>query len=230
MNKKNQYHNFSPKLSMWYLESLKEKSMLFFITQVLKNIKNKGINYDYAIYPKRFYKTVEVLEKKKKYDYCFIGALKTDEETYKNRMWLLNFIKINFTIDSYLQFTDSKTKSSHVKMGSFDYTNDISGIVPKELPKNERNKFDINYFKTLSQSQFTICPVGDKPYSMRFYEALMCHSIPIVESYRHTFRSKAESKLSYKYYLKDEKHIYRDDWVKHNYELFLKYHTFDQLK
>ena len=62
---------------------------------------------------------------------------------------------------------------------------------------------------------------------MRFYEALMCKSIPIVNNKNETFRSKAESELNYKYYLTTEQHVYREDWVEHNHGVFLKYHTLD---
>jgi hypothetical protein len=63
-------------------------------------------------------------------------------------------------------------------------------------------------------------------WSMRFYECLMCKCIPIVDKVEETFRSVEESKLDYKYYLTScPEFVYREDWVEHNYNLFIKYHT-----
>ena len=64
---------------------------------------------------------------------------------------------------------------------------------------------------------------------MRFYECLMCKCIPIVNSVEETYRSEVESKLDYKYYLSsDTDFVYREDWVEHNYNIFLKYHTLEE--
>ena len=63
---------------------------------------------------------------------------------------------------------------------------------------------------------------------MRFYESLMCQCIPIVDTIEETYRSEEESQLDYKYYLSSDKEfVYRNDWVEHNYELFLRYHTLE---
>ena len=63
----------------------------------------------------------------------------------------------------------------------------------------DRNSFDNKYYEIMSKSKFTLCPAGDCPWSMRFYEALLCKSIPIVNnSLKHGIRKK---KLDYKYYL-----------------------------
>ena len=218
------YYGFPPKLKMWYSEAKSEQNAFHPIWKKF-NAAAASICEDYAIYPKRFYKTVAKYSKEKDYDYCFIGALCIDKNTLKNRQWILKFISESFTASSYLQFTDSKTKEGYQELGSFDYTLRRKGLVPKELPRRRRNSFDKEYFKNLSKSKFTLCPAGDSRWSMRFYESLMCKSIPIVSSKNDTFRTKAESMLDYKYYLASDDHIYREDWIEHNYEIFLKYHT-----
>ena len=89
---------------------------------------------------------------------------------------------------------------------------------------------DKNYFDVMCKSKFCLCPAGDDLWSMRFYEALMCKCIPIVNNEKETYRSDPESKLGYKFYLtSDKEFIYREDWVEHNYNLFLKYHTLEFL-
>lgn len=213
------YYGFCPKLLMWYKEAHQEKEIAI----------SKKINQAYAIYPKRFYKNIDY-SLERKYDFIFIGGFKTDRATLKNRKWIIPFIKKKFNSKSYLQFTDKKTKNKHKKMGNYDVTHKVVGFVPKEVKICKRNLFDKNYFDTMSSSNFCLCPAGDIMYSMRFYEALMCKTIPIINVRAESFRSKAESKLDYKYYLaSDTDFIYREDWVEHNYNLFLKYHTLELL-
>jgi hypothetical protein len=211
------YYLFSPKLKMWYIESYKEKN---------KNIKK--IDHSYAVYPKRFYKNIDY-NLQKSYDFCFIGSLYIDKQTFLNRKWILPFIKNYFNKNSYLQFTDKKTKNVFKKeLGVFDYTHKKEGLVPKEVSIDNRNFFDKEYFDNLTKSKFCLCPGGDKKYSMRFYECLMCKCIPIVENKEETYRSKDESKLGYKYYLSNSKEfIYKPEWAEYNYKLFLKYHTLE---
>lgn len=207
-----------PKLKMWYIEAYEELSII---------VSKTDIDSSYAIYPKRFYKNIN-LNFTKKYDLIFIGGFLTDIKTQNNRKWIIPFIKNNFNSNSYLQFTDAKTKLNYKIMGNYDHTLTEEGFVPKEHPGPRRNYFDKNYFNKLSQSKFGLCPAGDKIYSMRFYECLMCKCIPIVNSVEETYRTEAESKLDYKYYLSsDADFVYREDWVKHNYNIFLKYHTLE---
>ena len=61
---------------------------------------------------------------------------------------------------------------------------------------------------------------------MRLYEALMCKSIPIVNTHTEMWRTQEERDIPYKYYLDSDANIhYRKDWVQHNYELFINHHT-----
>jgi hypothetical protein len=41
--------------------------------------------------------------------------------------------------------------------------------------------WDQEYFESLGDTQFTLCPSGDCVWSYRFFEAMLCGSIPIVE-------------------------------------------------
>lgn len=216
LNTLNYYDTFSPKLNMWYKEAFEECGLWKDDTK---------FDTSYIIFPKRYYEAVAKLSQKKLYDFCFIGAFKVDEETEKNRDWIIEFIKDNFSEDSYLQFTDKETKKNYTAMGDFDLTLNKQGMVPKETKLIDRNRFDKNYFSTMCHSKFILCPAGDVFWSMRFFEALMCRCIPVVKSVDETFRSFNESKLGYKYYLTTDDIVYRDDWVEHNYNIFLKRHT-----
>lgn len=215
------YNGFCPKLSMWYLESYDEKKI---------KKKDSDINEAYAIYPMRFYKTVNEFSQEKIYDFIFIGAFLINDRTYKSRKWIIHFINKKFNQKSYLQFTDNITKTNYIPKGSFDYTLKEIGFVPRENELIDRNQFDKNYFEKMCKSKFCLCPGGDEKWSMRFYEALLCKTIPIVSEVKESYRSKEEALLGYKFYLTTDKNfIYRKDWVEHNYNLFIKYHTLEYL-
>ena len=114
----------------------------------------------------------------KSYEYCFIGAFQIDAKTAENRKWIVEFAANRFGGDSYLQLTNTKTRSTHAPLGKYDHTNSKKGLVPKELPRMLRNNFDENYFAVMASSRFCLCPGGDRDWSMRFYEALMCKVYP----------------------------------------------------
>jgi hypothetical protein len=203
---------YSHKLELWYREAYEENG-----------IYPTEINRAYAIFPKRMY---SLMTQPKMFDFAFIGGLHTDPETFDNRRWILSFIQSYFGKESYLQFTDSITKNNYIAMGEFDHTLFKKGFVPKEVPISDRNYFDENYYSVLQKSRFCLCPAGDALWSMRFYEAIICRCIPIVNSIEETYRTEEESKLDYKFYLTSSgSFIYREDWVEHNYQLFLTYHT-----
>lgn len=189
----------------------------------------------YAIYPKQFYNH-PVLKQDKQIDYIFIGSFcftadKTAQQRgFEARKWTIHFAKKHFTNNSYFVNTTKNNglTAPWVLLGSYDKTNeDLNWVVPKLIASPvERDKFDNNYFSRMAQSKFCLCPAGDEPYSMRFYEALMSKTIPIVDNVKYTHRTYAESKLDYKFYLSDEdEYTYREDWVEHNYDVFMHYHT-----
>ena len=205
--------------------------------------KEEGMQ-PYAIFPKRIYSKVESLPGAKIYNYNFIGSNSFPSKNPKmadlgrsNRAWIFKFFESHFNKNSYLEFTDDDTIKTHTELGEFDYT--LKSERPKEDDYSARGLFgqkgygeggrgfDGHYYSKMKGSLFTLCPAGDSMYSIRFYEALMCKSIPIVNSIDETFRSPAEEKLDYKYYLTTDDIKYRQDWADHNLGLFMEYHTFD---
>jgi len=208
---------------MWLFEALMEEG----VTRAKAERLCYSYERSFAIYPKRFYKETERLRKEKEINYCFIGTLMVDPETQRNREWIIEFAKKKMDTGSYLQITDAVARNSHKPLGKFDHTLTRQSLVPKELPLDQRSRFDAHYFKTMALSKFCLCPAGDSHWSMRFYEALMCKCIPIVKDRIDTYRSKEEAQLAYKYYTHNEEHIYKDDWADENYKLFLERHTFE---
>lgn len=42
--------------------------------------------------------------------------------------------------------------------------------------------WDEDYFRLLSQAEFVLCPSGDFVWTYRFFEAILCGAIPIVQA------------------------------------------------
>ena len=42
---------------------------------------------------------------------------------------------------------------------------------------------DDDYFRRLGRSEFVLCPNGDYLWSYRFFEAVLCGAIPIIENW-----------------------------------------------
>jgi len=78
----------------------------------------------------------------------------------------------------------------------------------------------------MCQSRFILCPAGDAPWSFRYYETLMCKSIPVVISSNHIYRTKEEATIPYRYILADKigEIVEYNDMVEVNTNLFKKYH------
>jgi hypothetical protein len=186
-----------------------------------------------ALYPASFVERVQQIGFNKNLDFNFRGAVYIDEITIRNRKWVIDFAKKHFTERSFFQVTDRKARKRnwrfqrrHKRVGSFDCTFERSGFVPKERAVKERDHFDEDYFRVMCSSHFTLCPAGDAPWSMRFYEAIMSKSIPIVESVRHTGRNPLEYGIGYLYYVLGDSDIqYRADWVEQNFLRFLHNQT-----
>ena len=190
----------------------------------LDETANKSNSKDnrFAIFPESFYISVYLMDMPKTIDYCFIGTIGNNKMSLTNRGWLFDFISEYFTDDSF--FANSIVHENHKPLGVFDYT--LTYGRKGGIPPIEKAKYNVEYFTTLKKSRFCLCPAGNHPWSTRFFEALMCKSIPIVKYRWEAWRSLEESAIDYKYYLvSDKEFIYREDWAEHNYALFLKYHT-----
>jgi hypothetical protein len=111
-------------------------------------------------------------------------------------------------------YTNKNIISSFCPMSSKPYpANQVKEVQYRIVKEN------IDYFEKMCQSKFVLCPAGDAPWSFRFYEVLMCKSIPIVESWHHTYRTKEEAQINYKYI------IFTDINEKINYDDYLNENT-----
>lgn len=100
--------------------------------------------------------------------------------------------------------------------------NDDGIITNSDYGRDTSKKYnlDIDYYTSMSQSNFTLCPTGSCPWSYRLFESIMCFSIPIIEDntddiFHNQFNCL---KLS-------ENHVYNYEMVKTNYETLIKNFT-----
>lgn len=157
---------------------------------------------------------------------------------FLTRNWVLEFAKANFSNQDFLKITD--VDENYENMGPWDKS-DLNSYdtrhSEKEMAYGSHGAyilyFDEPYFQEMAASNFTLCPGGDRPWSMRFYESIMAGSIPIVGS--EYFDKSAKDmwplwRIPYKYYLKEsgDEIVYRQDWVDENMRLFIKYQTFHE--
>ena len=200
-----------------------------------QNVNTKYANWSpiYALFSNKYYDELNNLNHTKIHDFCFIGSINSN---YQARQWVIEFAKKHFTNNSIFINTDNDPNWQ--LLGPYDYSNMNFGFCPKNYTDNQSRaaqyrvvKENTYYFEKLCQSKFVLCPAGDAPWSFRFYEVLMCKSIPIVESWHHTYRTKEEACIKYKYVLPNniETEIV-DDYVKKNTVIFETCHLLNYKK
>ena len=186
-----------------------------------------------AIFSQSYYNQFNILSNEKIYDYSFIGSIKSDPQ---NREWAIDFARKHFTNNSIFVNTDNDPNWQ--SLGSFDYSFQHLGFNPKETIHHQsrgtqyRNvRENLFYFETMANSRFVLCPAGDTEWSFRFYETLICKSIPVVVSWHHTYRTAEESRIPYRYFLSSDldrmNNIGEEEYqamVNENDRLFREYH------
>jgi hypothetical protein len=148
---------------------------------------------------------------------------------HKNGCNYIDTIKIPITFPIYLlKYIDTIDKT---KMYDYNFVGTItekrkwirkytdnSIITNSNYGRNPDTKYEIdkNYYDIISKSKFTLTPTGDCPWSYRFFEAIMCLSIPILEN-----KSDDIYKNEYFYYVDNDKHVYSKDIAIQNYNIFV---------
>ena len=186
-----------------------------------------------AIFSHKYFNELARLDHNKIHDYCFIGSIESDDE---NRRWVIDFAKQHFTSKSVFLATDAAFKHWDI-LGDYDvsYSHKDKGFQPKRQiePHVRKAQFrvveeNLFYFQTMCQSKYVLCPAGDSTWSFRFYETIMCRSLPVVDSWHHTYRTAEEAVIPYQYVLRDNidgvKDIDYDDLVNKNTDIFKQYH------
>jgi len=84
--------------------------------------------------------------------------------------------------------------------------------------------FDMLYYNNLLQAKFTLCLDGDFIWTYRFFEAIMCGSIPIIQN-------MCDLYIGFKYYtINDIGNLhYSKEMIIHNYQLLLLKFTLKEI-
>lgn len=182
-----------------------------------------------AIFSQKYYNELQSFDHTRKHDFCFIGSINSNAPA---RQWVIEFAKKHFTKDSVFVNTDNNPNWE--KLGEFDLSDKNLGHCPKAACGPERvtqyriPSENLFYFQTMCQSKYVLCPAGDAPWSFRFYEILMCHSIPMVETWHHTYRTAEEAEFKYQYVLNSDVEkldsMPYDDMLEKNIQLFRQHH------
>jgi hypothetical protein len=149
---------------------------------------------------------------------CFINNEKFDLIFPKYMIELIYALSKTKNIDFFFQgLINSKRK------WILDFTlKSKSFILNSYYGRNSETKYilDIEYYKKMSSSNFTLCPEGDCPWTYRFFEAIMCFSIPILKNSNDIFCSE------YHYFILGDNYEYSYDKALENYNKFILRHTF----
>lgn len=163
------------------------------------------------------------------------SIIESIEEDHDNGCNYINNIKVPVTfpiyIKDYISQLNKKKNLRYFYRGTIVSTKkwvlkydkpSINSIIEKSKRGRTKDKYSIdkNYYKTMSRSCFTLCPTEwgdrDKSWTYRFFEAIMCLSIPILEN-----NSNDIYKNDYFYYSDEDEHIYNKDKVIENYQKFI---------
>jgi len=163
---------------------------------------------DHMKWPQAFLQAVEAqLSSDRPIDFNFIGAISGDTLTERSRRWVLEFALKRFTNASvFVDTTPRSTDSRYRPLGVWDRTLSHPRYRPKD-PQHSRHggcsriACDAGYLGVLARSRYTLAPMGDQPWSHRYFEAVMAGSIPVVESHLHAGRTAAERALGYHHLL-----------------------------
>jgi hypothetical protein len=156
-----------------------------------------------------------------------ILSLKID---HKYAINYINNIKIPLTFPIYIKKYISKLNKDKIYDYNFigkitnkrEWVNKFknkNSIIKESLNgRNKKIKYSIDkkYYDILSKSKFTLTPTGDCNWSYRFFEAIMCLSIPILEN-----NSKDIFMKDYFFYYEKDNHIYSKDKAHQNYNKFI---------
>jgi len=179
--------------------------------------------------PKSWVDRIAALNHTKIHTYMFSGSV-IHQDVRRNRKWLLPFVQRYFGSHDYYRATDAQ-KTRYHPVGAFDYTLlSRAGFRPKNCGA-ECYRFDAEYWESMTQSKFALCPGGDQPYSYRFYETMLAQSIPVIDAtttdlnFEKMKSQRWMQRIGYKH-MTTKDHTWDAEVVKQNYNKFIKYQTF----
>lgn len=142
----------------------------------------------------------------------------------------INNIQVPLTFPIYiLDYTNKLDKNKELDYNFFGtitnkrnwikkYNKHNSIIKHSNYGRDNKTKYEIDkdYYNIMCKSKFTLTPTGDCPWSYRFFEAIMCLSIPVLEDNSNDVYMK-----DYFYFFDKDDHIYDIDKAISNYNNFI---------
>ena len=165
-----------------------------------------------------------------------IDDVKINIDHYKGKCfvntYVFGLIFPKYMIDTISELDKTKTLDyyfkgliTHKRSSINSFKSDNSIIINSTYGRDSEKKYnlDIDYYTNMSKSKFTLCPTGDCPWSYRFFEAIMCFSIPILENDSDIFCK------DFYYFIIGDEYIYSLEKVLFNYKkLILKNTLFNK--
>lgn len=156
----------------------------------------------------------------RKYDFTFVGLLTKQRKKFFSS-WFKKFQnnKIFSVLDNSAKLIFRRILFRFFNIPIFKiYTinrHNILFCISNRGRKFPLKSWDDKYYEILLNSKFILCPEGDCSWSYRFFEAIICGAIPIVE-YRHSAYE------GFFFYEKDddpERMQWRQDMAEKNFQL-----------
>lgn len=108
-----------------------------------------------------------------------------------------------------------------------DWLHSYSGVEESRFGRRKSTKFtvDHDYYCRLSSARFGLAPVGSCPWSYRFFESILCWSMPVLGSHDHDLYASDFN------FLRDgEDHRYDVSKCEENYQMMIDRHTLKNFK
>ena len=88
-----------------------------------------------------------------------------------------------------------------------------------------RYRIDESYYRSMAQARFGLAPVGDCPWSYRFFEAILCHALPVIGRDDHDLYA-----VEYHTLRDGDEHVYDASACESNYQTLIRRHTLRHLR
>jgi len=193
------------------------------------------------MWPRSFMERADLtnsMVKKKTRKYNFIGHSWSGNFRGQHRTWMTEFAKHQFKDNDFYADTGDQHTDHVVSLGAFDHTQEWKMGTSNSISYHDDEvPYDEKYMRTMAESEFTLCPAGDQPWSYRFLEAIFAKSIPIVESAEEASSEKHDYGKQFKYTpsinfhyftLNKDPHfeyVYNQTWAEENLQKAKQHHT-----
>mmetsp|Transcript_14717 Transcript_14717/g.46305 ORF Transcript_14717/g.46305 Transcript_14717/m.46305 type:complete len:329 (+) Transcript_14717:38-1024(+) len=177
--------------------------------------------------PKAFVERIGELDHTKRRQFNFVGSMDYQHPSRKERrQWIFPFAQTHFRDGDLLRLTDARASQDYEPLGPYDVS-----LTPRNSGGNESSGsnpyFDTAYFATLASSNFTLCPSGDRGWSVRVWEAAAAGTLCVIRSLDLDVNGNdVLCRMPFKFYTNKSSLQYSQEVADYNYRMFIKYQTF----